>query len=290
MSVRRVIVGVDRRESSEAALDWAVTETAVVGSVLVVAHAAARVMGASPARRNPGIPGGDPVLAWAVAVARRGLDPVRVQPVLRSGAAGGALVDLAFAEDILVLGAPTHRHWSGPRSATRYVLGHASCPVVVVPSRSSVAQRREGLRARGRPRLGCEDHVVVGVHRSEAARTALAFGFTYAARHRLPLAAVHVTGRTDSADWFDDQVPEAPLATEPAAARLLAEQLKTFEREYPRVAVRRLVLAGEVGRGLVTASDGATVLVSGAAEGGVGPVVHALVDHSVCPVAVVRRH
>jgi nucleotide-binding universal stress UspA family protein len=285
MSVRRVIVGVDSRESSEAALDWAVAETAAVGSVLVIGHAAAHVMGASPARRrNPGVPGGDRILAWAVAVAGRRLDPGRIQPVLRSGAAGGALVDLAYAEDILVLGAPTHRHRMGPRSATGYVLGHAPCPVVVVPSRSSVAQRRESLSARARPDVGRPDPVVVGVPRSEAARGPLAFGFAYAARHRLPLTAVHVTGRARGEDWLDGQVPE------PATARLLAEQLEKFEREYPRVAVRRLVMVGEVVPGLVSASDGATLLVAGAAESGVSPVVRELVDNGVCPVVVVRRH
>jgi nucleotide-binding universal stress UspA family protein len=247
MSVRRVIVGVERRDSGEAALDWAVAETAAVGSVLVIVHAAARVGGGSPARRSPGVPGGDPVLAWAVAVARRRLDPDRIQPVLRSGVAGGALVDLAFAEDTLVLGSPTHRHWSGPRSATRSVLGHASCPVVVVPSRSSVAERRAALS--GRPDSGCAGHVVVGVHRSDAARIPLTFGFAYAARHRLPLCAAHVTGKPS-------------LIAESAAARLLAEQLEGFERAYPQVVVRRLVVAGEVGPGLVSASDGATLLVT----------------------------
>jgi hypothetical protein len=241
--------------------------------VLVIVHAAARVLGGSPAGRSPGVPGGDPVLARAVAVARRRLDRDRIQPVLRSGAAGEALVDLAFAEDILALGAPTHRRWSGSRSATRFVLGHASCPVVVVPSRSSLVQRRAGLTGRTGPRF--PGHVVVGVHRPEAAHALLAFGFAYAARHRLPLAAVQVTR-------------ESPLTGESAAARLLTEQLKSFEREQPHVVVRRWDVAGEVGGCLVPASDGAALLVAGAAARGVGPVVRELVDHGLCPVAVVR--
>jgi len=271
MSVRRVIVGVDRRESSEAALDWAVTETAAVGSVLVIARATAHIMAALPAHGSPGVPGGDPMLAWAVEVARRRLDPDRIQPVLRSGAAGRALVELAYADDILTLGAPMHRHWMGPGSTTRYVLGHASCPVVVVPSPSALPQRRERLGARDRAGSGFADHVVVAVHPSEAAPTTLTFGFAYAARHRLPLAAVQVTGTRAGEVRFD-------------------EILETVKRQYPQVAVRHQVVAGEVVRGLVMAADGAALLVAGAADGGVGPLVHGLVDDGVCPVAVVRRH
>jgi nucleotide-binding universal stress UspA family protein len=271
MSVRRVILGIDGRESSEAALDWAVTETAAVGSVLVVAHATAHVIGALPARRSPGVPGGDRILARALEVARRRLDPDRIQPVLRSGAAGGALVDLAYAEDILVLGAPTHRRWMRPGSTTRYVLGHAPCPVVVVPSRSAVLQRRERLGARGRPGLGFPDHVVVAAHPSRAASAALTFGFAYAARHRLPVAAVHITGQRGDEVWFDEHV-------------------KASGRQYPQVAVQRLVIAGEVVPDLVAAAEGATLLVAGGSERGVGPVVRGLVDDCACPVAVVRHH
>jgi nucleotide-binding universal stress UspA family protein len=277
MSHRRVIVGVDSLESSEAALDWAVTETAAVGSVLVIVHASAGAIGSS----SP---------AWATTAARRRLDADRIQPVLRSGAAGGALVDLAFAEDTLVLGAPTHRHWSGTPSVTRYVLRHASCPVVVVPSRSSMAQRQAKVDARGPSGLACRGHVVVGVHRSEAADDLLAFGFAYAARHRLPLVAVNVSGETDGEAWFDGPTLRTPKTAEPAGAQVLAERLERFERRYPHVSVRRLIMAGEVVPGLVTASESATLLVIGAADSGIGSVVHGLVDDSTCPVAVLHRH
>ena len=68
------------------------------------------------------------------------------------------------------------------------------------------------------------------------------------------------------------------------------EQVKASGRQYPQVAVRRLVIAGPVVPGLVTAADGARLLVVGRSKGGVGPVVHGLVDDGACPVAVVRRH
>lgn len=60
---------------------------------------------------------------------------VDVRPVVLRGHAGPALVDLAAADDMLVIGGGRHgllsRIWHG--QVSRYCLAHAPCPVLAVP-------------------------------------------------------------------------------------------------------------------------------------------------------------
>src|SRR3954463_7985824 len=141
MSARRVIVGVDRLDRSGAALDWAARAAAGAGERLVVAHVVSGRARIPPGRRDGSVPGGDRMLTAAVARARERLADDRIQPVLRSGSAGQALVDLAYREDILVIGAAGSPRWPHPHSTIDRVLGRALCPVVIVASPSTVAAR-----------------------------------------------------------------------------------------------------------------------------------------------------
>jgi nucleotide-binding universal stress UspA family protein len=275
MSVRRVIVGVKDLTVSGAALDWAAREAAANGRHLVVAHAAAAIYAMVPSHGRPGVPGGDRTLEAALVAVRTRLEQDRVQPVLRSGNAGVALVELAYAEDVLVIGAPPRHGWLHARSTTHYVLGHSPCPVVVVPPASSVAGRRAALAS---AHLGdnLAGQVVVGVDGSAASRAALSFGFAYAARHRLALATVYVAARP-------------PAATKASGSRVLADQVERLEREYPQVPVRRLTVSGSVVSALVTAGVGAAVLVAGiSGTRAATSAARGLIDASGTPVALVR--
>jgi nucleotide-binding universal stress UspA family protein len=258
VSVRRVIVGVKDVALSGAAVGWAAMAAAVEGRRLVVVHATATIRS-----------GGDRVLAQAVAAAQGGLAADRIQPVMRPGSAGAVLTGLAYAEDVLVIGAPAHTGWLHARSVTRYLLERSPCPVVVVRSTAPGGGPAAGGGGSGGP-------VVVGVDGSGAGRAALAFGFEFAVRRRLPVVAVHVSAKSGA-------------AVESAGQQLLAEQVGPFEHLQPGLAVHRLVRSGPVAAMLLAAVPGAALLVTGVSGNRLGTsVVRGLIDGAGCPVAVIR--
>jgi nucleotide-binding universal stress UspA family protein len=79
-------------------------------------------------------------------------EDIEVTPAVVRGDAGPVLVDLASAqEDLLVIG--TGRRASAPsrllrRSVGRYCLAHAQCAVLAVPPSALMAEMSHGLRAR----------------------------------------------------------------------------------------------------------------------------------------------
>jgi len=212
------------------------------------------------------------MLTAAMPRARERLADDRIQPVLRSGGAGLALVDLAYPEDLLVVGAAASSRWPHPHSTIDHVLGRALCPVVIVASPFVLARRGKVVAVP--PGDGFAGQVVVGVDDSAASRSALSFGWTYAARHRLGLVAVHVTG--------------APAAG-PEAIAFLAGEFVRLGRERPLAARRELLLAGEAAPTLVAAGAAAALLVVGGSRAGRGKsTAHQVVDAALGPVAVVR--
>ena len=89
-----------------------------------------------------------------------------------------ALIDNVDSEDLVVVGASSHRGaaavWLG--STPRYIVRHSPCPVVVVP----------GSATRGRP-----DRVIVGVDGSRASDLALQWAADEADLHGVGLLVVH---------------------------------------------------------------------------------------------------
>jgi nucleotide-binding universal stress UspA family protein len=156
-----------------------------------------------------------------------------------------------------------------------------ACPLVVV---------RPTLGYPGAPFAG---HVVVGVDGSSAARAALQFGYRYAARHRMPIAAVHVTSESAGDLWFDECILETHFAVEPPALAMLANQIGVLGRRDPDIVIKRAMYGGETAEALLRASAGAALLVVGRADGGVAPyfragsVREALAYHAGCTLAVV---
>jgi nucleotide-binding universal stress UspA family protein len=139
-------------------------------------------------------------------------------------------------------------------------------------------------------------HVVVGVDGSGPARSALEFGFGYAAQHRRLLAAVNVTAHTDYDVWVDDTLLETHLTAEPAALAMLANEVEPWHHKYPDVMVKRALFAGPPLAGLLRAADGAALLCVGDRGRGpttralLGSVSHAAVDRAGCPVAIMHGH
>jgi nucleotide-binding universal stress UspA family protein len=218
----------------------------------------------------------DPPLARAVAAAKTGLGGNRVTLSVHTGRVDHALVRTSAHADLLVVAA-------GGRT-THQVATHALCPVVVVrPDTSSWHGPFAG-------------HVVVGVDGSPPARAALAFGFGYAAAHRRPLAAVHVTPYDGHDFWVDDQMLETHLTEEPGTLAMLAGAVEPWTHEYPLVVVKRAVYADRPVAGLMRAAAGATLLVVGDRGRGLitravlGSVADGVIDHATGTVAVAHTH
>jgi nucleotide-binding universal stress UspA family protein len=259
----RVVVGVGEHASGGRTLAWALREAQAVRSELVVVRAGVAdraVVGALARGRLSALEVVDPALARAVSAARLLLGDERVAVVVDRDAPGPLLIRTAQPADLLVVGPPTRASWwSGP-STTHQVSTRADCPVVVV----------HGAAAAARPR-GVRPDVVVGVDGSPAARSALAFGFSYAASHDLPLVAAFVTAHGNG-------------------AALLAEEVHPWQFEYPAVAVRRVLLPGDPEEALRWFARGAALLTVGSTGTGLaslGSIGRGLVTRAECPVAIV---
>ncbi|HEV7899599.1 MAG TPA: universal stress protein [Planosporangium sp.] len=286
MNSYRIVVGVDGAEPGWWALAWAADEAAATGGRLLVC----RVYGSRgpvpvtaprpPTARPPTatLELADPVLVRHVSAVRDRLGADLVDLAAPVGDPGPQLVDAGG--DLLVVGAPGARP-----STARWVAAHARCPVVVV-------------RPLGGPNGPFAGHIVVGVDGGEPAGAALAFGFRYATRHGLPLAAIHAAGAHHDAApgdvWVDDRFAETHLEPPPAGLTLLDAEVEPQIRDHPRVAVRRAVHRGDAVPALLRAAAGARLLVVGdrgrgaAARVLLGSVSQGVVARAVGPVAVVH--
>jgi nucleotide-binding universal stress UspA family protein len=281
MPARTIAVGA--HATSYPALAWAIAEAGAWGARLAICHVCdpdSALVGRD--RVPPGLLElANPPLARAVAAARDHIGGQRVSLSIATGHIGEALVRAADGADLLVVGAPEHTGWAQRRSTTHYAVQHARVPIVVVRTASTAAHG---------PFAG---HVVVGVDGSPQARAALAFGFGWAAEHRRPMVAVHVTDRQQQDAWLDESRLETHLVAEPAGLDLLADEIAPWHNRYPDVRVKRAMFAGPVHRGLSRAAAGAILLAVGtrglglAARAVLGSVSHAAVDGAPCPVAVV---
>jgi nucleotide-binding universal stress UspA family protein len=166
-------------------------------------------------------------------------------------------------------------------STSRYVLHHAPCPVVVVPTAAAAATASAGRVAR----------VVVGVDHSESSRAALAWGADEAARDGAVLAPVLVREEV----WGDPLFAGDDM---PHLADLEACERNRLREEVPsdvHVPVDPEVVSGHVGRTLVELANPQDLIVVGS-RGRRAPVSAVLgstsiyvAEHARCPVVVVRE-
>ncbi|MFJ6945004.1 universal stress protein [Streptomyces wuyuanensis] len=275
---REVIVGLDPRNPSRAAVSWAAEEARLRNLPL-------RLVVAVP---------------W-LGDTRHGDEPQR--PSLRAQAAqvlesAAGWAGDAYAPPELIMevydGSPVAGLTAGSRHAHSVVVGsrdlnrlkevlsagsvvapltaRARCPVVVV---------REPLSERaGGPRL------VVGVDADSPAPAAIGFAFGEAAVRGVALNAVSVS-----------EPPVLPFTNRERARErrrgLLAEAVAGWSGRHPGVAVAEEVLEGDPVEELVGASSTALAVVVGRSHRrlgtGIGPgrVVHGLLHRARCPVIVV---
>ncbi|MFI2432610.1 universal stress protein [Streptomyces sp. NPDC018693] len=277
-----VLVGIDDLAHSWPAADWAAAEAETRGCAVRVVHAVGP--SADTAYGETGVGLTDQVLRAAfgvlddvrarVAAARPGLP---IDTVLAREDPGDALLGAAQDADLVVVGTRGRGGFAELLlgSVSRRVAAHAGLPVVVV---------------RGETGSGAREGIVVGVRDDrdeEAVRFALAEAELRGTRVRLLHAWTPLADRGPVVSGFDDAEAERE-----AHVQLLNHAARPVA-EHPEVHVETEVTVGSAAAALVEASARADLLVlprhpvESRLGLRLGTVVHAVLHHASCPVAVV---
>jgi nucleotide-binding universal stress UspA family protein len=293
-----VVVGYDQTPSSERALTEAGREAAWRGAAVSVVHTFRWIPAATPAAYVPMRVELD-LRQSAEATADAGVHALResypgmtVEPKAISGPAADALAEASRDADLLLLGNRGRGGFAGLLlgSVSMRTLGFASCPTMIV-------------RGPERPPL---DEVVLALDLEDPADEVLDFAFAEASLRGARLHAINVW----HLDWIGataypatagsrDDPNDLDTAKAHAAADIhtaLETVLRPWQAKYPNVRLHIEVADGTPSAVLVAATGHADVIVAGAHHRGdghlgmrLGPVAHALLHHSECPVVVVPR-
>lgn len=291
-----VVVAFDDSPASHVALRWAADEAAARRCPMRIVHVQVPLPAEVLAYDTPShvhvseyAQTGGALLASAAESVRSTHPGLEVHTSLVQEAITPALLEESRDAALIVMGSRGRGGFRGLLlgSVSQQISAHAACPVIVV---HDPAQRPA-------PAAPSDDagRVVVGLDGSELSRDAMGFAFEYAARHHLPLTAVHTWDIPlpetvppiviSDADWRDVEDDELALT---------AEQLTTWSQKFPQVDVRQRVVRGSAESVMVTAArDAALVVVGSRGRGGflgmlLGSVSQALLHHASAPVAIVR--
>ncbi len=296
-----VVVGVDGSPGATRAVVWASDEARRRDLPLRLVHALAFVPTELPLDGPPSHiytklrQAADHALGTAEELARRHAPGTDVTTAVVSDAAAAVLDQESAHASLLVVGPRGHGGFVGLLlgSVVQHVVTHARCPVVVVRDQPrDGSDLRLGDAGQDRPRSGV---IVVGV--DSDADEALRFGFEEAATRRAVLRAVHCWSPPIPLLSFDPPLPavEDTKARVAEESRHLDEQVRRWRGRYPGVEVEPQVVPGVPANELVAASAGAGLVVVAASRHphrlgrSLGPVVHGLLRHSHCPVAIVTQ-
>ncbi|MFF2204835.1 universal stress protein [Streptomyces sp. NPDC058145] len=281
---RSVVVGIDGSRESRVAAEWAAGEAALRDLPLRLVHAAP-----APVRAYPDEP---VALSWQrtgeelLQRAKTGLAD-RYPRVAMSGVqvadeASTGLLSASETAELLVVGARGEGGFDGLAvgSTALAAASTASCAVAIVT---------------GNPAAAAHDaEVSVGVDVRHAAEPPLAFAFGAARLHGARLRAVHAWALSGHASWTAAGVPEEDRATwEDEEVQQLSDVLRSRQARCPGVPVLPDVVLLHPAYALVRTSQRADLLVLGrrssprVAERRLGPVAHAALHHSRCPVVIV---
>ena len=199
------------------------------------------------------------------------------------GGAAGVILGQAEHAALVVLGSHGKEGILGRLlgGVTRQVATHCPVPTVVI-------------RPREEDPAGV---VVVGIDGSPDSVHALQFAFDYASRHGLSLRIIHTWDVPPIGAITGVPSPQPPALLQELAdneLRFSVEELAGYSQRYPEVAHEVIVQQGSPVRVLTESARDADLLVVGSrGRGGflgllLGSVSHGVLNHAVCPVAIVR--
>ncbi|AXI80780.1 universal stress protein [Peterkaempfera bronchialis] len=283
--VREVVVGVDALPECGAAVEWAAAEAERRGCPLRLVHAVSTGTGTLSKRASAGateliLQAGRDLLAVAVAQAVAAHPGLETADTVVAADPAAALLDAAGPHTLVVVGSRGRGGFAALLlgSVSLRVAAHARCPVVVVHAPPAPAQGLSVLVGVG----GEEDIPVVR------------FAFDLAAHRAAPVRALHAWSAVSDAGQLVPLVDSLD-EEEREHARLLSRTMEAARSGFPQSQVVTDVVSGTPAAALVEASAHAALLVVGASRRGraghlglhPGRVVHAVLHHAHCPVAVV---
>ncbi|MBC9715913.1 universal stress protein [Streptomyces sp. TRM66268-LWL] len=284
---RPLVVGVDGSEPSLHALDWAVEEAVRRGTELRIVHGSTWgwYEGHGPSfgiDRTHVRQYAEHIAAQAVERAQRLAGAVKVTGQVLPQDPALALTQESREACAVVVGS------RGRGEAAELLLGsvslsvaaHAEVPVIVV-------------RGAEKSRTGGHKRVVLGIDEADGSAPVVDFAFAAAARRGAAVRAVHAW-RCPAHELPD--FPQGAEIFEPHRRRaeaLLGKSLRQHLETHRALVVRRDAIEGKPRSVLLNAAQTADLLVVGARRRNghvgmqLGPVNHAVLHHSACPVAVV---
>ncbi|MEU1812964.1 universal stress protein [Micromonospora aurantiaca (nom. illeg.)] len=287
MSGEEILVGYDGSGDASVALNWALDEAGRSGRPVRLAYVFEWLT--VTGWIGPGVAPGvwpdeaarqqvDELVRKAAADAAAERPGLTVHGEVFDGPPALVLQERSADAGMLVLGSRGHGGFGGllAGSTAVSVAAHAHCPVVVV---------RDGQAATSGP-------VVVGSDGSESALRALGFAVERAAQRDVPLRVLRAWEPPGDRWVPPDFDPEQVAASERAAAEA---ELAPWRESFPDVPVEIEAVPGSASALLVEASGSAQLVVVGSrGRGGLrgmllGSVSQQLIQHSHCPVAVVRE-
>ncbi|MFC0099035.1 universal stress protein [Micromonospora marina] len=286
MSGEEILVGYDGSADAAVALNWALDEAGRSGRPVRLAYVFEwlTVTGWIGPGVAPGVWPDEAARQQVEELVRKAADAAADRPGLTvhgevfDGPPALVLQERSAEAGMLVLGSRGHGGFGGllAGSTAVSVTAHAHCPVVVV---------RDGQTATSGP-------VVVGSDGSESALRALGFAVERAAQRDVPLRVLRAWEPPGDRWVPPDFDPEQVAASERAAAEA---ELAPWRESFPDVPAEIEAVPGSASSLLVEASRSAQLVVVGSrGRGGLrgmllGSVSQQLIQHSHCPVAVVRE-
>jgi nucleotide-binding universal stress UspA family protein len=285
-----LVACVDGSESSLRAVAWAADEAALHGVPLRVVNASMweRYEGAALAKEL-GRPSeqvmAEKIVAAAAERARRRDPYLKIQTDILPEDTVSALLSESRNASALVTGS---RGRSGLAqtllgSVSLAVAARADCPVFVI-------------RGNHDPQSGTHRRIVLGVDEPPEGSAAVRFAFREAERRRASVHAIRAW-RRPALETADHAAVAGNAARyhESQAAETLEAALREAVADHPTVELHRETAEGPARTVLINASAAADLLVVGARRRHghfglqLGRVAHAVLHHSVCPVAVVPQ-
>ncbi len=289
-----IVVGVDGSDAARTALLWAAGVARERERALVIAYgldldSARRVFNSydisEPSVLEQVHTRGSALVAHAALAVREVMPEVRVTTEVSSEHPARMLLRHSATAYLVAVGARgTGGFAAHVGSIMLSVISHAEGPVVVVRGEPATPTR---------PRTS--GPVVVGVDGGPVSEAAVAAAFEEASERGAELVAVHAWSDLPFGTFVGDPYTWFPTSDiEVNEEAILAERLAGWQEKYPDVSVRRHISIADPAPQLQHWSESAQLIVVGSHGRGsfrgllLGSVSNSLVQHSHCPVMVVR--